>query len=68
VSEYPQPWHRLDPAEWPATERRIRNVISAVESGRLPLPKNLVGTLRFMLPAPRPTPKLRPLLPPYRLA
>lgn len=65
MSEFPEPWHRIDPAEWPAVGRRIRSLIRAADAGKLELPAGMVAGLRRVLPPPLPAPKLTPPVTPY---
>lgn len=49
MSEYPQPWHQLDPVEWLAKEAEIhRDIAAARKRGD----RQLVGGLLYQLPAP----------------
>jgi hypothetical protein len=66
VSEYPKPWHNLDPADWPSAERRIHKVISSVETGKLRMPKKVLESLRMQLPTPYQESKFEQDIPPYR--
>jgi hypothetical protein len=65
MSEFPDPWHRIDPAEWPAVGRRIRSLIRAAGAGGLDLPADMIAGLRRALPPPLPAPKLTPPVTPY---
>ena len=56
MSEYPKPWHNLDPEEWPHVEARIRRLISTYSEN--PRHQRRVKQLRLLLPAPFPAPKL----------
>jgi hypothetical protein len=65
MSEFPDPWHRIAPAEWSRVGRRIRSLLRAADTGRLELPVGTVAGLRRVLPPPLPIPKLTPPVTPY---
>jgi hypothetical protein len=60
VSEFPEPWHRIDPAIWPRVQERINKLISSPQTK-----PDQVKKLRRLEKAPRRDSRLEPDVMPY---